>query len=736
MKRTIPRAGLAMVLAFSTLSTVATPRGPQEVPEPAYVRMVDLDGDGRLDRLQIGPLGSFRVALNRGGRHFEPVAQAVASERALPPIAHVLVGDLDGDGLTDLYLVSPGANVALVGDGAGRFREATEVLGLADEGRGCSAERVDVDADGLDDLLLHDEGGDVLFWANPAGVFERDGATPPNVNAAAVPQGLLPGGSVAPPHGSDPASGLPDSTVGRRTERARLDGAPASGTSRAGAEAFAGSTPGGGAQPLVFTPSCIPTIEDATTGNCLTADSTPHLGSLYPLSTSFNLDPGGNIGIGTTSQAARVHVEGGSVRVDDGDVAVFDGATRTIALDAADGASGNGGQILLGNGSGTETMQLDANAAGSGNALIGIRNSAGISGMSLSANGTGGAGELRVNDALGGLTALLQGERAMAPGGSQLSLLDGGVSAVEVRARHPNAMGARGQILLRDDSDAPTAELDAGAGNRGGVLKLSTEPDKLHNPVSTIELSAGQPYDANASYEAPAFVMRDPEFGNDDVRLCVSADGGSSGPSLVMNFGSVPRFEIQTDLATGPQVGGLWSRYANGNDAVFVGIEEGTGGNPFSREVFYEEDGSKAMEFFEDDLTLYDSSGAATVNFDRQSGTKSAVLSTPTYGQRLFYALESSEVWLEDAGRGRLVDGEARIRLDPIFLEAVTIDDRYPMEVFVTPHGSSRGVWVQRGTDHFVVRENGDGASSVAFDWRVIAKRQGVESLRMEPFND
>ena len=65
-------------------------------------------GDGQADKLHLGLDGSLAVSVNRGHGFFEPTWQE------LPPVTvtSVLSTDLDGDGLTDLYIVSPGANLA------------------------------------------------------------------------------------------------------------------------------------------------------------------------------------------------------------------------------------------------------------------------------------------------------------------------------------------------------------------------------------------------------------------------------------------------------------------------------------------------------------------------------------------------------------------------------------------------------------------------------------------------
>jgi hypothetical protein len=51
-------------------------------------------------------------------------------------------------------------------------------------------------------------------------------------------------------------------------------------------------------------------MRDFSTGNCLTADSTPTFGRLYPLGPEFNIDPAGRVGIGTTSPSAALDVIG------------------------------------------------------------------------------------------------------------------------------------------------------------------------------------------------------------------------------------------------------------------------------------------------------------------------------------------------------------------------------------------------------------------------------------------
>jgi len=104
------------------------------------------------------------------------------------------------------------------------------------------------------------------------------------------------------------------------------------------------------------------------------------------------------------------------------------------------------------------------------------------------------------------------------------------------------------------------------------------------------------------------------------------------------------------------------------------------------------------------------------------NGTKTASVPT-TKGNQLLYCMESPEVWFEDFGHGILVNGNAEISLDPLFLETVLIDDEHPMHVFVQVQGQCEDVYVTPGKTGFTVKEKNGGTSNVRFSYRLVAKR-------------
>jgi hypothetical protein len=95
------------------------------------------------------------------------------------------------------------------------------------------------------------------------------------------------------------------------------------------------------------------------------------------------------------------------------------------------------------------------------------------------------------------------------------------------------------------------------------------------------------------------------------------------------------------------------------------------------------------------------------------------------------YGVASPEHWFEDFGSGAITGGRAVVSLDPAFAATVNTAESY--HVFLTPNGDCKGLYVANKTaGGFEVRELGGGTSSVSFDYRIVAKRRGYESVRLQ----
>jgi hypothetical protein len=117
-------------------------------------------------------------------------------------------------------------------------------------------------------------------------------------------------------------------------------------------------------------------------------------------------------------------------------------------------------------------------------------------------------------------------------------------------------------------------------------------------------------------------------------------------------------------------------------------------------------------------------------DFTVAKGAKSAAVPHPDGSYRRLYSLESPESFFEDFGRARLARGKAYVELDRDFAALVRRTDYY---VFLTPEGDGRGLYVSRkGSTGFEVREQHEGTGTVAFSYRVVARRKDIDGARLE----
>ncbi len=113
------------------------------------------------------------------------------------------------------------------------------------------------------------------------------------------------------------------------------------------------------------------------------------------------------------------------------------------------------------------------------------------------------------------------------------------------------------------------------------------------------------------------------------------------------------------------------------------------------------------------------------------NGSKSAVV--PVDGgsrQVALYAVEAPENWFEDIGSGQLNNGAAVVQVESVFAQTVNTGAEY--HVFLTPKGDCKGLYVSNeSADSFEVHELGGGRATIAFDYRIVARRKGYETIRL-----
>ena len=83
------------------------------------------------------------------------------------------------------------------------------------------------------------------------------------------------------------------------------------------------------------------------------------------------------------------------------------------------------------------------------------------------------------------------------------------------------------------------------------------------------------------------------------------------------------------------------------------------------------------------------------------------------------------EVFFEDYGTGRLINGTARISFDPTFSINIMVNNEHPLKVFIQLDGDCNGVHVtNKSSKNFTVTELHAGNSNTSFSWHLVANRK------------
>ena len=113
-------------------------------------------------------------------------------------------------------------------------------------------------------------------------------------------------------------------------------------------------------------------------------------------------------------------------------------------------------------------------------------------------------------------------------------------------------------------------------------------------------------------------------------------------------------------------------------------------------------------------------------NFYVYNGTKSRVVSTDQYSDRLLYCYETPSPMFGDIGEGRIgEDGKCYIWLDPVFAQTITTTQ---YQVFLQRYGSGECWVAERKGGYFIVQ----GTPGLAFGWEIKAKQRDYDQLRLE----
>lgn len=399
-------------------------------------------------------------------------------------------------------------------------------------------------------------------------------------------------------------------------------------------------------------------------------------------------------------------------------------AAIVFGLAAAAGAAG----LLPGVASATAGVGPDANfPCNSPNPCVTGTNSG--AGPGIKGSGKTGAGVLGTstsgfavrgtsgNGASGGVFGLATtgvgvfGRSSFGVGVSGLSTSGFGVEAVSTTSAAVHAVSSGGGTAVDATASSGTAikantsgsvAVSANAPNGFGAFIMGSAAILLQSPVGTSTSSIiAQDNNSRVTF----FVN-----GNGNV-----VSGASSGTGLDASTASGTGAVLHSGNGDGAEI------FGTANGAVIIGADGVIARSPAGTSNFP----IIATDTSANDVFYVDGAGnvfyhGSLNHFSRTRGGQEATTYGPT----------TTAPTLEDVGTAQLVNGEAFVRLDSMYAQA--IDLRAPYHVFLTPNGDTRGLYVaSKNPDGFVVRETQSGHGTLAFDYRVVATALGRAGERI-----
>jgi hypothetical protein len=293
-------------------------------------------------------------------------------------------------------------------------------------------------------------------------------------------------------------------------------------------------------------------------------------------------------------------------------------------------------------------------------------------------------------------------------------------------------IGVLGTASQGTVSDVPVGFYDAGgafAGPNGVIGVASQETQNGYGVIGFTRGSSGRAiYGEAITTTGQNYAM----YGLNRSTLGTGIYGAKVNSSGVTPYGTTPDWTyapgVWGDTNTGD---GVWGTSTAASGYGVVGSATGY----YGVGVFGKTYGSSTFAWSGKFETasgngVYISTPITRTGLNVVGGSKNAVVRTDQ-GSRLLYTEESSEVWFTDYGFGKLKNGALTIAIDPLFAQTVNLSE--PYHVFVQSYGEAELYVSQRTPTQFEVKARGADGLDVEFSYRLVAKRLGYETDRLEP---
>jgi hypothetical protein len=439
---------------------------------------------------------------------------------------------------------------------------------------------------------------------------------------------------------------------------------------------------------------------------------------------------GGNVGIATTTPAAKLDVKGtGNVR-----------DTLTLFPKSTHPVLSVHGTALSVDHTGLLTFVSGQTFPGTGT-VTSVGSGAGLTGGPITASGTLSIADAGVTNTMLAHPSLTVGAGTGLSGGGSVSL--GGSTTLNLA---PNACASGSALSALPFTCSPFATLGANTFNASqainGILTATGLIARDAN-VGTAAITGGQ----FASTGAGAGVWGGIESGDVNAYGIYGQATSATGSPIGVYGWSYSQLGVGVFGQKGIEISSVGSNF-RGAEGVGAWGDGGTGGGSTWGVLGTVDDGYGgvfennsalslalyAYNYNSSAITFYAGGPGGDCEVDANgnlacTGSVAPIVAIDGARKVAMPAIESPKNWFEDAGSAQLVNGSTVVALDPDFTQTVNTGVDY--HVFLTPTGDSRGLYVYRKTTtSFEVREQGGGTSSIEFDYRIMALRKNYENVR------
>ena len=297
-------------------------------------------------------------------------------------------------------------------------------------------------------------------------------------------------------------------------------------------------------------------------------------------------------------------------------------------------------------------------------------------------------------------------------GADQLALVAGGTPLVEL-----TETGSGNEVKINPGTTVDT-DFKLESMSNSDLFLISGANNQVS--INTASPSAGDYFSVTGDYAINAY-----SNGNDDTSIYSDA----SGDRAVAMYGYAPGTAGVGVVGVGEVTSAVVP--PQGSGGAFTGQDIGMAAYRYSNANTNDEGGAYIVGKMNTTTLVANQYSYVSARIGgtwykiNGTGSVATIVDTPEGARVNMFCPEAPEILFEDHGQGKLVNGEARIELDPIFTHNIVVNEKHPLRVYVQLEGDCNGVYVSnKSLKGFSVTELLKGRSNVSFSYQVVANRK------------